>query len=296
VTQMAAEFRILTYNAWLAPSVIARDVEQRAARLPRALSEMGVDIIALQEVWFEKHQECLTRELALAGFRHTIVERGNRGLLRGAFGNGLLIASRFPVKRHALLEFSTYTHHEEYFVRKGALALTVEIPEIGDVDLINTHLGTVRFDARRACFVSRDGDRQLAQIEELVCFARTFSSADRLIVAGDLNMHFEPWHAPTRCHLRSERSRNYSRLSTELQLLDTFPRDVQNAPFLTVRRDNPYVAASMFAKGPSECVDYVLVSTTLRSVSASIVLAQVDQELGRPLSDHDGVLVTLDLS
>lgn len=286
--------RILTYNAWLAPAVIARNVAHRAARLPLAIARTGADIVALQEVWMGKHRDALVRDLARAGYPYAIFEPGTGGLLRGVFGNGLLVASRFPVKRRALREYAGYTYHDEYFVRKAALAVTIDVPEFGNVDLVDTHLGAVRFDVKRSSFIERDDDAQLAQIEELADFSLDFASTGRLIVAGDLNTHFEPWDAVARCHRPGMRSRNYERLCTRLALRDAFPRSAERS--LTIDRENPYVAASSFAKGPSQCVDYVLFSANdMRSRGAVVALTDDDGELGRPLSDHYGVLATLEV-
>jgi endonuclease/exonuclease/phosphatase family metal-dependent hydrolase len=287
--------RILTYNAWLAPSLIARDVSRRAARLPLAIARTGADIVALQEVWLSEHRDALVRDLGHAGYPHVVFEKGTGGLVRGVFGNGLLVASRFPVKRRALSEYSGYTYHEEYFVRKAALAVTIEVQGVGDIDLIDTHLGAVRFDVKRSSFVQRDCDEQLAQIDELADFTLKFASAGRLIVAGDLNTHFEPWDAVARRHRPALRSRNYQRLCTRLGLGDAFPRDAESSRSLTVHRENPYVAASSFAKGPNECVDYVLFSANMRSRGAVVALTEHDGDLGRPLSDHYGVLATLEV-
>lgn len=152
----------------------------------------------------------------------------------------------------------------------------------------------MRFDVKRSCFVQRDCDEQLAQIDELADFALRFTSTGRLIVAGDLNTHFEPWDAAARCHRSAMRSRNYERLCMRLGLGDSFPRDAGSSRSLTVHRENPYVAQSSFAKGPSECVDYVLFSANdLRSLGAVVALTEHDGDLGRPLSDHYGVLATL---
>jgi endonuclease/exonuclease/phosphatase family metal-dependent hydrolase len=91
------------------------------------------------------------------------------------------------------------------------------------------------------------------------------------------------------------RSRNYDRLCARLSLSDAFPRDVESSASFTVHRENPYVAASSFAKGPSECLDYVLLSANMRSRGAMVVLKEPDGDLGRPLSDHYGVLASLEL-
>lgn len=287
--------RILTYNAWLGPSLIARDVAPRAARLPRAIAETGADVVALQEVWLGRHRDLLVRELGRAGYAHVVFVAGTGGLVRGVFGNGLLVASRFPVKRHALREYSRYTYHEEFFVRKAALAVTVDVPDVGDVDVVDTHLGAVRFDAKRSSFVERDYDEHLAQVDELADFALEFGSARRLVIAGDLNMHFEPWDAAARCHRPAIRSRNYERLCTRLDLTDAFTRDGEGAACHTVHHENPYVASSSFGKGPSECVDYVLFSAKdMRSRGAVVAMKEHDGDLGRPLSDHYAVLATLE--
>jgi len=288
--------RILTYNAWLAPSVIARDVARRAERLPLAIARTGADIVALREVWLGKLRDDLVRDLVAAGYPHMVFEQGSGGLVRGVFGNGLLVASRFPVKRRALREYSGYTYHEKYFVRKAALAVTIEVPGVGDVDLVNTHLGAVRFDVRRSSFVERDCAEQLAQIDELADFAAEFALAGKLVVAGDFNLHFEHWDAAARRHQPAMRSRNYDRLCTRLGLSDAFRRDAESSRFFTVDRENPYVAASRLAKGPSECVDYVLFSANgMSSRGAVVALKEHDGDLGRPLSDHYGVLATLEV-
>jgi endonuclease/exonuclease/phosphatase family metal-dependent hydrolase len=272
--------KVLSYNAWQTPAVITADLHLRARHLPEALAQANADVIALQEMWNPELRNRLIRQMQPHGYAHAAFVEGRRGWVRGYFGNGLLILSRYPlVGEPELQEFSGYTYFEEFFVRKGALRVTLQLPTGEQVDVVNTHLGAVRFDGRRAARMHADDQAHLAQVRELAAFIKTGTRPT--LIAADFNAHFE--------------TENYAWWCRELGLSEA-TATVRSAggPIYTFDRRNPYIAQSRFGQVPSEFVDYVWTrGPGWQAQKAELALHANHPQTGKPLSDHYGVVAEL---
>lgn len=287
------KLKVLSFNAWQTPGNLSRDLLERAHHLPDSLAKTGADVIALQEIWISKLQDSLTQKMQDLGYPFFSSTRGNRGFLRGRYGNGLLVFSKFPfIDRSELLEFSNYTYYEEYFVRKGALFLTIDLGKNKSIDLINTHFGAIRFNQKKSQFYLSDYKIHFLQTQELVNFVNKHSSNRPLILAADFNSHYGLWH-PEEGFLPDTNSENYYWLLEKLKLKETLVRS-QN--FYTFDKLNHYVAKGNFKSSPSEVVDYVWVrGDEILKASSSLVLTESHHLSGKPLSDHYGILAEIDL-
>lgn len=307
--------RILTYNTWLLPWV-APKVRDRLKQLPDQLASTQADVLALQEVWEDRHAEILRMELAARGYptfvrarsKHFSASRSSPWRsLQGFKGNGLVIVSRFPLlKSPSSLTFTDHTTPEEWFVEKGALSASFEVPNWGRLDVINAHLGSVDFKKSAAVFAPNQRLRQKRQLHELVEFSLRHAplpNQGAQIIALDANHHLDLWDSESRAFVSGMRAPTYLEFTQALELWDTFhdlPGNLFNKSYLgpsayTFDQKNAWVKSGHFGKGPSEFVDYIyLKKTPLLSPKSSCVTLKGDPTQGRaPLSDHYGVLTEL---
>jgi endonuclease/exonuclease/phosphatase family metal-dependent hydrolase len=286
------QLSVLTYNAWLGPAFVARDAEYRANRIPFVIAQTGAHVVALQEVWLPKYREALIAAFARHGYPHVASAQGTQGRIRGVYVNGLLTVSRLRISRQRLYEYRDYTSCDEFFVRKAALSVAIEMGEHGLLAITNTHLGAVDFSKRTNAFVPLHRRRQLAQIDELCTFLD--GSSEPIVVLGDFNTHFCEWNARRSAFDVQIPDQHYRYLCNKLNLADAIVRDQNTHACNTFVRRNPYVAGNRFAHGPDECNDYILFrgGPSFNCQKATLVLTEPDSSSGKPLSDHYGVLAT----
>lgn len=249
--------RVLTFNAWGVPVVTPARAE-RVAAMGAAIAELAPDVVAFQEVWLEEDAERLMAELAARGLPHG--QRFDRGRLGGS---GLVVVSRFPLEDATFAAYSQGGRpktpwHLDWAAAKGIGKVRIHTPA-GPVELADTHLQAGYGTA----------DYQFVQIAQVLEAARALeqrqSGGDEvppLIVAGDLNA---PAHAlPFRL------------LAARLQLEPT----------------DPHAGIDAILTRPGS-------GTSVATRSVQRVLADPvrlsNGEL-RPLSDHAGVLVELELT
>jgi endonuclease/exonuclease/phosphatase family metal-dependent hydrolase len=309
--------RILTYNTWLLPW-IAPKMSDRLRRLPDQLASTRADILALQEVWDDRHAATLQKELAARGYPTFVRARDKRPSpgrpsvwqsLQGFKGNGLVIASRFPLlSSPSSMAFSDHTAPEEWFVAKGALSASLEVPNWGRLDVINAHLGSVDFNHSAANFVEKQRLRQERQVQELIEFSvrhAPLPNQGAQIIALDANHHLDLWDSGRQAFVSGMRTPTYLEFTQRLELWDTFhdlPDNLFNKSNLgpaayTFDQKNTWVKRGHFGAAPSEFVDYIyLRKTPLLSPKNSCITLQGDPTQGQPpLSDHYGVLTELEM-
>jgi endonuclease/exonuclease/phosphatase family metal-dependent hydrolase len=291
-TYVAVQLSVLTYNTWLGPAFVARDAEHRAHRIPSVIAQTGAHVVALQEVWLPKYREALIAAFARHGYPHAASAQGTQGRIRGVYGNGLLIVSRLRIARQRLYEYRRYTSFDEFFVRKAALSVSIDMGEHGQLAVTNTHLGAVNFNKKTNAFVPLHRLRQLAQIDELCTFLD--GASEPHVVLGDFNTHFCKWDATRSAFDEQIPDTHYRYLCSKLNLADAIVRDQNTHACNTFVRRNPYVAGNRFALGPDECNDYILFrgGHHVRCQKATLALTEPDGSSGKPLSDHYGVLAT----
>jgi endonuclease/exonuclease/phosphatase family metal-dependent hydrolase len=244
--------------------------------------------------------------------------------LRGAFGNGLLIVSRLPLKGDGLraedaawagrrgweaaaphreprlYNFNDYTRADEFAVSKGGLHAEICVSGLGWVDFYTAHFGAVSFDPESGDYVASQRASQLDQARELASWISRSRVNPLMILAVDTNADPLRWD-PARAAYVTELSPVYRLLTgpgpDELGLTDTFaaanaltPERLARERVSTFERRNPYVSAGAFSSIPDELIDFVLVSGGQeRLVPVRSVLFLTAP---RQLSDHSGVLTT----
>lgn len=131
----ARPLRILTLNTWSirGRSLGARSTAFRLTQLARRIRELDADLVCLQEVWRRSNYALLRRESGLP-FAAISDRYGSDEQLE----TGLVILSRHPLRRQALLRFARNAPYRK--TRKGALLVRVERPQAAPLWLVTTHL------------------------------------------------------------------------------------------------------------------------------------------------------------
>ena len=279
--------RVVSLNNWQLPFV-AKDRKARLRRLPAVLAASGADIIALQEIWSRAERDALILEMRREGFTYAAIADGSRGWLRGRYGNGLLVLSRFALRETPSIgEFSAYTYYEEFFVRKGVMRVPLMLPS-GPLDFFNAHLGAVRFSDKAGRFQSLEQKQHAAQLGDLVSFVAQHRTAPTVVVAMDVNLHHETWDPSARGFVAGSLADAHRELSDSLGLESSRSYLVGEVRH-SYDRANPYVAANPFGRGPSELVDYVM----LNRDSPLFTMGQSRLANEWNISDHYAVVTEL---
>jgi len=173
------QIRIATLNVWGLPAPFTPDGAQRMGAIGRRLGDLGVDVMAFQEVWTADVRDILVRAGRAAGldeYWHTEASLG---------GSGLLVLSRLPIHDVQFDRFRLRGQPEritqgDYYGGKGFARIRLSTPA-GPVTIVNTHLharygGNVAHEYRGL---------RATQVVELA--ARIRETSDPIIAAGDFN-------------------------------------------------------------------------------------------------------------
>lgn len=301
--QMAhTQIRVLTYNveglSWPARSGRAPFLQKIGAELSRMReSANGPDIVLFQEMFSTEAKRAVEASgypVIVSGPKRTSDPKGSTGaklpgkasILKGevgarVFGSGLAIASRWPaihVQRRPFGHRSCAGY--DCLSNKGILLARLWVPGLPEpLDIYDTHL-----NARRASGVS--AERNLAaherQAEEASQFIdATHDDDNPLVFGGDFNMR------------RSDKRWENWRSFTRFQHLDLVHRVCSHAASgcdvrVSWDGDTPWMDTQdlqFYWKGTPVAIRPVRVE------------AVFDGSPNSPkLSDHDGFLVTYDLS
>ena len=172
--------RLATLNVWGLPWPFSREGSARMDAIGQRLPALGLDWMALQEVWTEGAR----RRLVEAGSRAGLVHVWHR---RGALGDsGLLVLSRAPFEdarfeAYVLRGFPHRVWHADYHGGKGFCALRFAVAG-GAVTLIDTHLHAQYMkDAH-----DDEHPHRVAQIVQLASAVAAIPNP--VVAAGDFNM------------------------------------------------------------------------------------------------------------
>jgi endonuclease/exonuclease/phosphatase family metal-dependent hydrolase len=134
---------VLTFNAGLLEVKLlgipilktTKYIEERLREIPRALIETNADVIALQEVYFRKHQEYI-----LQNVREHYPYHACHQTRLGKPDNGLMILTKYPIFSYEFYPSKISGSFEERFVlQKGVLAVEVVLSEKVKVLILNVH-------------------------------------------------------------------------------------------------------------------------------------------------------------
>lgn len=248
--------KVVTFN--VQDLFVASDREQRMRAIGRALGRLRPDLVGLQEAFDATHREELKTELErVSGATYESVYFPS-----GVMGSGLCVLTPHKIERAVFWRYSQngawYQYkHGDFYAGKGAAMVRIAVEGGGAVDCFNTH-----------CIASYPGasyraDRTV-QLQELVAFvdAEATTSAPAILL-GDLNARVDsPEYAPL--------STSFDNLTVRLN-----PEAVGRIDHILVRPHPSYVVRAR---------DYAELSIGLDDDGEELVL-----------SDHDGVVITLEL-
>eukprot|EP01053_Blabericola_migrator_P005626 Blabericola_migrator_1__5625@NODE_285_length_10382_cov_182_229956_g235_i0_p2_GENE_NODE_285_length_10382_cov_182_229956_g235_i0NODE_285_length_10382_cov_182_229956_g235_i0_p2_ORF_typecomplete_len493_score65_16Exo_endo_phos/PF03372_23/1_4e26_NODE_285_length_10382_cov_182_229956_g235_i048486326 len=109
---------------------------RRLRHMPIALRAANADIVALQEVFDDRHADFLIESLRL--IYPFSARRASGGML--ALHNGLLTLSKFPIVRTDFHKFKNITWFESLLGSKGLLETVINVPGVGLISVLNAHM------------------------------------------------------------------------------------------------------------------------------------------------------------
>ncbi|RKP12595.1 Endonuclease/exonuclease/phosphatase, partial [Piptocephalis cylindrospora] len=280
--------QVLTLNCW-GLKFVSKNRPGRMRAIGRALTTTTAEIIALQEVWVEEDYQVL-RTLVSSRLPYT------HRFLSGILGGGLVLLSKYPIIES---EFRPYSlggcpsrfYHGDWFVGKGIGRCRVLHPELGPLDILNTHFHAeygkkYPYAAERAAQAWEVGKALRA------CTATTIMMGDFNLVQDSLPYQIIRALVPARDAWVSKRPQALEETSAN-SLLEPWER----ARALGVTCDAPDNTWTDGDKdGLGERLDYIWIrdeSVGIKEVS--VVFTERVLSLNCSFSDHFAVEATLEM-
>ncbi|KAI7877007.1 DNase I-like protein [Lichtheimia hyalospora FSU 10163] len=170
---------VLSLNCW-GLNIVSKKRRFRLCAIADAISNTDYDIVALQELWMPEDFEYLKQQT------QSMLPYANL-YYSGALGSGLAILSRYPIvstsySRYTLAGRPLKIFHGDFYVGKGYASACVDHPDIGIIEVFNTHLHAGYGDE-----TEYEGHR-LSETWELARRLRASAAQGRqVIVSGDFN-------------------------------------------------------------------------------------------------------------
>ena len=318
--------QVLTFNLWDVGEAVGEYTDQRIEAVCQLFKEAyqsgGWDIILVQELWPIKNRKDALKDCGyphilnadreyneVIGFFHWLGEKiyGDR------IDTGLWILSRFPMsglERHTYSKngsrsriIGTMTNQvlgeiiglqdAEYMASKSAISVTVVLPNIGPILVVNTHLVSNFEDTHLVAMIKGKNnnyyEQRWLQLNELSEFVKqNVGPHVATIIGGDFNI------GPLEDGNEPYRNPEYDWNDIMLEL---FP-DFYHATDIGCT----YCPLSnLFAKvqgGSEQRIDHILASRNLVVKGIGIVdkKISIEGDMEIPLSDHYGVEVNFTIS
>lgn len=237
-----AQFKILSYNIWALPVPFGHEIEKRIKKLSKHLNDF--DIILLQEA-FHSESHSLEKQ---ANFNYSFFHN-NSSLFK--LNSGLGILSRYPIVNVQFMPFSA-CEGLECFANKGVLFVRLKHPELGYLDIFNTHFHS---SGGSEDTQTTDKIREDNNSRTLMKFMAQQDKGYPTIIGGDFNL--------------KDSSSTYKNLLKTVPLIDTFLwnslQDIgkrYTQPYLTSQDIKGFTYDSKnnrFAKGSPKRIDYIFI-------------------------------------
>lgn len=178
--------QVLTFNVGLLDLKMGgfriAEVPYRDERLPYivdALERSGADVVCLQEVFSIQHCELLTNALREVYPHYVRHDNGSRMRL----SHGLLTLSKFPVKRSAFVPFATAPRFERFWIRRGALAATMDLgADESPLNIVNVHTTSGGRGGSETTAADNFRDMQIGELHAVAS-----ALLGRTLICGDFN-------------------------------------------------------------------------------------------------------------
>lgn len=112
-------------------------VSERKPHIPEKLRSVDADIISIQECYENKDAQFLIRSLADLYPYHA--RHNSTGFRPWKFHNGLLFLSKYPITNSYIEKLHKAASLEMWMANKSNLVMTVSIPSVGQITLVNSH-------------------------------------------------------------------------------------------------------------------------------------------------------------
>ena len=193
--------------------------------------ESDCDIICLQEV-YDDYQSFLLIEELRSKYPYSARQESG-GLLQ--YHNGLLVLSRWPITSNFLQTYDSVSTLEYFFATKSNLVVTIDVPLLGKLCLINVHTtagGTLLPEDPMT------EDVRLSELHQIVEYCEEISSdrpEEKIIIVGDLNCGPEASKENFKFILNSSYRDTFAEFLDKVSTEPSVPVAVQNADkvFLT---------------------------------------------------------------
>ncbi len=248
---------LLTYNTFGLPAPLGKDLAKRFAAMPAAIA--GHDVVGLQETFTGESRRILDAQVYPYAYRQ------DKGTLFHPQSSGLTLLSRHPLRDVRFKPFRTCAT-TDCLAQKGVLFGRIDVPDIGPVDLYDTH-----FQAHEPYELTRIED-----VRDMVSFVRENDQGHPTFFLGDFNM------------LEDEDA--YGNLQDLLGPIDAFRKVNPTDPGYTADPANPWRNRA----GGGERIDYIFFLPG-KAVGVEVLASRVALK-EQPLSDHYGVEATVRLS
>ncbi|EIN13859.1 DNase I-like protein [Punctularia strigosozonata HHB-11173 SS5] len=311
LTRTDGTLRVFTLNCW-GLKWVSKHRNERVAAIASLLANSDYDIVALQELWVTSDYAKI-RAAVSASFPHA------RYFHSGALGSGLAIFSRFPVVGTTIHPYSLNgspmdVMSGDWYVGKAAASILVDHPEVGYLQIFNTHLYSRASERVPLHFRAH----HLVNAYEFSKLIRHAAAMGRTVIAvGDLNT--VPESFPVRFILEHTGARDAWNVTHSIDAQE----DTAITPELAVQRfgitaDSPlntytdphpksrYVQEHlgkrldyMFYRGPargSRHSDVVDSNLTLDCVTTNVILTEPVPGTTYSYSDHFGLETTFQIS
>lgn len=275
-------FNLVDFNVYGVP--FAPDMQKRTELLRQFLAQdtdadgrPDVDAVAMQEL-FTPSQRCKVRR-RFDSHPHKYMPKELDWKLSSS---GLGLLSRYPIVGRHFMAFPDYlAANSDQFANKGVAHVRIKHPVLGLIDIFDTHTQAAYDNTEEYSEI------RVGQSVAMKRFVKKHAAPNHLtILTGDLNM------------IRgSEEAGIFSYLFPDFidVLAQKYPAGVPP----TRRRNNPYVCDD-----PQDCdeedlaLDYVFVRAP-QGMNLDITQTTsdyIDAYQGAPISDHDGLSVSLALT
>jgi endonuclease/exonuclease/phosphatase family metal-dependent hydrolase len=180
------KFTVVTYNTFLRPHIVQNDAQQqRAHRIPLALSQFKADVLCLQECWSKFAVRQLIKSFQRLGYSHIVKTKKVKAF--SFLHAGLMTCSRYPIVEVEFVPFDTCSG-TDCLATKGFLYSQIAHPTLGRVHVFNIHLQFVTASK----ITSNDAEKMHIQAQQLGKWqhfvkARVFPEHELVVLAGDWN-------------------------------------------------------------------------------------------------------------
>jgi endonuclease/exonuclease/phosphatase family metal-dependent hydrolase len=165
------KIRLLTYNIWGLPGILLQK-PKRMKLLESALPTENADVIILNETFAARTRPVVM----LKEFPYRAFGPGKSGI---KISSGVVILSKFPIVESEAIKYSACAG-TDCLSNKGAVRARLELPGVGPVDVVGTHMNAEGKDSVRS-----------AQLEEVFDMLDRAEGDVPVLFGGDFNFHSE---------------------------------------------------------------------------------------------------------